>query len=103
MSSSDTRHRGDTPNELKTVRALIRSQSTRIKERELETALRKLEASDSFSERDRAVIEEMADRIVTQLLKPPILALEEREDADPAELEALSRLFEQGTDRDSSE
>lgn len=103
MSSSDGCQRQKTPTEPAVVLARLRRQSTRIKRQEVGTAVGKLESSGELSGHERAVIEEMADRIVTQLLEPPILALEGRGDADPAELEALSRLFEQGIDRDGPE
>ena len=43
----------------------------RMKQRELQTALSKLEADGEFSEEQRAVVESMADSLVSQLLAPP--------------------------------
>lgn len=103
MSSSDGCQRPATPTESAADLSRLQRESTRIKRREVETAIRKLEASGELSGRERAVIEEMADRIVTRLLKPSIAALEGRTDADADELEALSRLFEPWTKQEDSE
>jgi glutamyl-tRNA reductase len=103
MSSSDGCQRTETQTEPAVVLTRLQRESTRIKRQEVDTAVRKLESSGELSRQEQEIIEEMANRIVTRLLEPSIAALDGRTDADSAELEALSRLFEPGTNQDGSE
>ncbi len=59
-----------------TVIAAMYESAERIKARELETALGKLE-HDSLTDDQRAVVESMADALVSQLLAPPTKSLRE--------------------------
>jgi glutamyl-tRNA reductase len=101
----DANHRcqeSTTPDESPDPEALrrqIRLRGTEIKRREVETALDRLEAENSLSEPQRAVVVEMADRITHKLLAAPTAALEDADrHADPDELAALACLFASADD-----
>jgi len=77
----------------------LRERYGEIKRAEVETALDRLSAREDLSERERAVIEEMADRIVAGVLAPVTEGAEDgARDADPDDLATLARLFEPGPD-----
>lgn len=58
------------------VIAAMYESADRMKERELETALSRLEGED-FSDEQRQIVEAMADSLVNQLLAPPTKSLRE--------------------------
>jgi glutamyl-tRNA reductase len=80
------------------VLARLRRRCAEIKREEVETALCKLDASGGLSDRERAAVEAMADRIVAELLAPPTAALEDAADEDPPTA-PLARLFDPGERR----
>ncbi|MFB6295613.1 MAG: hypothetical protein ABEH66_02075 [Halobacteriales archaeon] len=82
------------------VLARLRRRCAEIKREEVGTALRKLDASGDLSDRERAAVEEMADRIVAELLAPPAAALEDAAEADDPPIEPLARIFDPAEGRD---
>lgn len=69
----------------------IRRRYATTKQRELETALKRLDARGDLSGREEAVVEEMADRIVAGLLAPLTSALDEADREEAADMEARLR------------
>ena len=70
----------------------------RMKRRELQTALSKLEADGEFSEEQRAVVESMADSLVSQLLAPPTESLRDAAEQDDwSTINAAIQLFDPTT------
>ncbi|MFP8889941.1 glutamyl-tRNA reductase [Natrialbaceae archaeon A-CW2] len=59
------------------VIAAMYESAERVKQRELETALSRLEGDDSFTDEQREVVAAMADSLVGQLLAPPTQSLRE--------------------------
>ena len=59
------------------VIAAMYESAERLKQRELETACSRLEATDEFTEDHRQIVEAMADSLVGQLLAPPTKSLRE--------------------------
>ncbi len=59
------------------VIAAMYASAERLKQRELETAFSRLEATESLTEEHRQIIEAMADSLVGQLLAPPTKSLRE--------------------------
>jgi|GEM_PF-1384560 len=55
----------------------IRGRATAIRDRELETALSKLEASGELSPEDREAVADLADRLVEELVAVPESSLRE--------------------------
>ena len=66
------------------ARVQIRERATTVRDREVETALRKLEASEGVSTADRAAVEALADRLVARLIAVPERSLRVAEEPDPA-------------------
>jgi len=71
----------------------IRGRATAIRDRELETALTKLEASGDLSSADREAVAGLADRLVEELVAVPESSLREA---------AAAGNSEDGEDRDDS-
>jgi len=62
--------------------AQIYERAGEVREREVETALAKLDARGDFSERDREAVERLAARLVARLLADPERSLRAGADAD---------------------
>ncbi len=59
------------------VIATMYESAERLKERELETALSRLEATDGFTDEQAEIVRSMSDSLVGQLLAPPTKSLRE--------------------------
>ncbi|WP_135363804.1 glutamyl-tRNA reductase [Halosimplex halophilum] len=78
------------------ARARIRERAGEVRDREVETALTKLDARSELSERDREAVERLADRLVARLLAAPergLRAAAERDDHDPETVATALSLF----------
>lgn len=75
--------------------AAIRKSAYRIKTYELATALSKLEATDEFTDQQRAVVESLADSLVSKLLAAPTKSLRDAAAEDDwTTINAALRLFD---------
>jgi len=68
----------------------IRGRAAAIRDRELETAIARLEAAGDLTPAQRVAVEAMATRLTAALLGPPTTALE---GADPHVARAAHRVF----------
>ncbi|WP_436932181.1 glutamyl-tRNA reductase [Halosimplex halobium] len=78
------------------ARARIRERAGEVREREVETALTKLDTRGDLSERDREAVERLADRLVARLLAAPersLRAAAEGDDHDPETVATALSLF----------
>jgi glutamyl-tRNA reductase len=60
----------------------IRENARAVRDRQVETALARLDGRDDVSEAERAAVERLADRLVARLISVPERALREGEAAD---------------------
>lgn len=76
------------------VIAAVEEEAERIKRREVDETVRKLEGYDDLTERQREIVETMADAIFDGLLGPPTQRLAAAAVADdPATIEAARQVF----------
>jgi len=76
----------------------------RVKERELDTALSQLDAHGDLNDEQRAVVESMADALVSQLLAPPTKSLRDAAgDDDWTTINTALRLFNPAFDEEEEE
>ncbi|WP_327051062.1 glutamyl-tRNA reductase [Halomicrococcus gelatinilyticus] len=76
----------------------------RVKERELDTALSRLDAHGDLNDEQRAVVESMADALVSQLLAPPTKSLRDAAgDDDWTTINTALRLFNPAFDEEEEE
>lgn len=81
------------------VIATMYESATRIKEREVETALGRLEDRGTVADEQREIVEAMADAVVNQLLAAPTESLREAAVADDWEtIDTALGLFDPGLD-----
>jgi len=78
--------------------AAIRERGAEIRDREVETALAKLDARGDCSAAEREAVERLADRLVARLLTPPERSLRAAaddgdDDRDPETVETALALF----------
>jgi glutamyl-tRNA reductase len=78
------------------ARARIRERASEVRDREVETALAKLDARGDLPEDDREAVERLADRLVARLLAAPergLRAAAEGNDHDPETVATALSLF----------
>ncbi|MFB6079180.1 MAG: glutamyl-tRNA reductase [Halarchaeum sp.] len=81
------------------VIAQMYESAERLKDREVATALSRLEADDELSDAEREVVESLADALVSQLLAAPTRSLREAAERDDWETIATAlRLFDPDLD-----
>ena len=72
----------------------IHAYASRIEQRELRTALTKLEHHGSLTDTQRTIIVDMADRLVDELVTPPTQSLRAASSADGSDVRAALELFD---------
>lgn len=72
----------------------IHAHADRIEQRELQTALTKLEHHGSLTDAQRTIIVDMADTLVDELVTPPTQSLRNASSADRSDIRTALGLFD---------
>ena len=72
----------------------VRAHAERIKRRELETALTKLDGQGDLTRTQRETVARMADALVTELVAPPTQALRASQSPDRPDVRTALELFD---------
>ena len=72
----------------------IYAHAERIKQRELETALTKLENQGGLTESQREIITDIADTLVTELVAPPTQSLRNARSSERSDIQIALELFD---------
>jgi glutamyl-tRNA reductase len=78
----------------------LHAHADRIEQRELRTAFTKLEQYGTLTDAQRAVIVDMADTLVDELLAPPTQSLRNTSSTDHSDVRTALELFDPNTPSD---
>lgn len=84
----------------KAARSGFRERVERVKRRELEEALTKLESRGDLSPEQRAVIAELAERLAERLVADPAATLHQASGTTELDPDTVRQLFEPDDERD---
>lgn len=100
VSGDGTKNREQSPTEAnplddpEEITAQLHERSAEIKRKEVRKAVQEFEDTGELSERDREILEEMADRIIARVITQPAATLEADSEYDQETLSPIERFFD---------